>query len=88
MSNLTLEAKLIEGAVCSSDEKQLRVHRHATTGRNWIEIGDRRYVGRDYLEALEALKAENKLELSESRDDHDVYELGEHVCVRVLGRHE
>ena len=86
MDSLTMEATVLEEAVCSSKEKELRVHCHATSGRGWVEVSGRRFVGREYVLAAKSLHAHQRLDLKHEDATRTVYELGHHVCSKAATR--
>lgn len=78
-----MEADVLEKAVCTSRSKQLHLRRHPS-GRRWVEVSGRRFVGQVYVDAVSRLHAERKLELKMQAEDHDLFELGEHSCTTIL----
>jgi hypothetical protein len=80
METMTLEAAILEEAVCSSKEKQLRLHCHAKSGIGWVEIAGRRFVGKRYVAAARHLHKTEKLEITHADDQKTVFNLGHHVC--------
>ena len=86
MECIKAEASILEEMVCSSKEKELRLHRHPRTGRHWVEIGGRRLVSRGYIQAARHLHAQDKLSLKTESADVSVYELGHHSCSKVSAR--
>jgi hypothetical protein len=79
----TFETALLEEAVCNSKEKELHVVCHAESGRGWVTVGGRRYVGRNYVEAAKRLHDHQKLALKHSDAERQVFELGHHVCAKA-----
>lgn len=83
MESAKLEAAFLEEAVCNSETKELRLHCHAKSGRGWVEVNGRRYVGNGYVQAARHLQATERLHVKHQGEDHTVYELGEHACVKA-----
>jgi hypothetical protein len=83
METLTLEAALLEEAVCNSKEKELHLICNAQSGRGWVEIGGRRFVGRSYVQAARRLHTHEKLSLKHTDAKREVFELGHHVCAKA-----
>jgi hypothetical protein len=83
METRNFESALLEEAVCASKDKQLQVFCHAVSGRGWVEVNGRRFVGKSYVQAARHLHSRETLELKHKHDGGEVYELGHHVCARV-----
>ncbi|HEY9790395.1 MAG TPA: hypothetical protein V6D22_08350 [Candidatus Obscuribacterales bacterium] len=83
METLTREAALLEEAVCESKEKELHLICNAQSGRGWVEVGGRRFVGRTYVQAARGLHANEKLNLKHTDATREVFELGHHVCAKA-----
>jgi hypothetical protein len=86
METRSFEAEILEEAVCASKDKQLHVHCNAVSGRGWVEVSGRRFVGKGYVQAARHLHANEALELKHKHDGGEVYELGHHVCARQVAR--
>lgn len=84
MEALNLEAAWLEEAVCKSKEKELRLICNAESGRGWVEVGERRFVGRAYVQAARHLHRHEKLHFKHADGQREVFELGHHSCVKAL----
>jgi hypothetical protein len=82
METRTFESTMLEEAVCASKDKELHVHCNAVSGRGWVEVNGRKFVGKGYVQAARSLHARDTLELKRKHERGEVYELGHHVCVR------
>jgi hypothetical protein len=82
METRTFESALLEEAVCASKDKQLQVHCNAVSGRGWVEVSGRKFVGKGYVQAARQLHVHQTLELKSKHETGEVYELGHHVCAR------
>ena len=91
METLEIHAAVLEQAVCESKERLLQVRCHAISGKGWVEVGTRRFVGHQYVQAAKHLHEQNKLEFKHTadngRDTSSTYTLGNHACSRVRGQH-
>lgn len=85
MECIEREATVLEELVCAS-KGELRIHCHAVSGRGWVEVAGRRLVSKSYLQGARHLHAQNKLQLKHSSENVSTYELGNHVCSKVLPR--
>ena len=83
METVIKEAAFLEKAVCESNEKELHIYCHAQSGRGWVEVGGRRFVGRAYVQAARKLHAHETLSLKHSDSKRETFELGHHVCTRA-----
>ena len=84
MDTHKFESAILEEAVCASKDKQLHVHCNAVSGRGWVEVNGKRYVGKSYVQAARHLHSRDALHLKHKHERGEVYELGHHVCVKVL----
>lgn len=82
METRGFESAVLEEAVCASKDKQLHLHCNAVSGRGWVEVNGRRFVGKGYVQAARHLHSRNTLELKHKHERGEVYELGHHVCAR------
>lgn len=82
METLTFESTVLEEAVCASKDKQLQLHCNAVSGRGWVEVNGRRFVGKGYVQAARNLHARQTLDLKHKHERGEVYELGHHVCAK------
>ena len=80
METMTREAAFLENAVCKSEDKQLHVHCHARSGKGWVQVGDRRFVGQAYVDAARRLHEHQKLALKNRTENSETFELGNHAC--------
>ena len=83
MESTKAEAAFLEEAVCQSQNKELSVFCHAQSGRGWVEVGGRRFVGKNYVQAARRMHAHQTLALKSTGSDHEVFELGHHSCTRA-----
>ena len=83
MEALTLEAAWLEEAVCKSKEKELHLICNAQSGRGWVEVDGRRFVGRAYVQAARHLHRHEKLNLKHTDAQREVFELGHHSCTKA-----
>ncbi len=86
MESTKIEATILEELVCASKEKELRVHCHAVSGRGWVEVGNRKFISKSYVQAAKHLHAQDRLEVKHQDQHRTVYGLGHHVCTKVSGR--
>jgi hypothetical protein len=82
METRTFEANILEEAVCASADKQLHVHCNAVSGRGWVEVSGRKFVGKNYVQAARHLHEREALHLKHRHERGETYELGHHVCVK------
>jgi hypothetical protein len=83
METLNREAAFLEEAVCNSKDRELHIFCHAQSGRGWVEVGGRRFVGKSYVQAARRLHSNNKLALKHTDTKRETFELGHHVCARA-----
>jgi hypothetical protein len=84
MESTIREAAFLEEALCKSEDKELHVFCHAQgDGRGWVQVGGRRFVGRNFVLAARRLHDHQTLSLKHSEEGKQVFELGHHVCVRA-----
>lgn len=82
METRSFESALLEQAVCESKDKQLQVHCNAVTGRGWVEVAGRKFVGKGYVQAARHLHSTDALSLKHKHERGEIYELGHHVCAK------